>query len=310
MAFLNTRAYMRVVAIDLDCSLSLPFSLETPDPLLLDWGCGRRVVYSCPHVPSLIAAYILAVLAKSRQPQGQFHRAGLTDAAAHAALLQRFRDPHNFLFYCVNRELNHKPQHPQHPTNPKFLLFKHHHHQKQKQHQQQQQQDRSAVTGGTAAGSPSSSTRCLTVSPATGDTAATPTTLSPSPSPAFQSPVSSVCPRSSSLYVQQAPPLAAAAGVAAGAAAPEKAAKSPKAAGSNAAPASASASSAGGASGPAAAAAKAGRDRGACPPTEFSRLLECGLLSGSTLDEIVGGALKEAQAIELREGDTGKQNKK
>ncbi|OEH78135.1 hypothetical protein cyc_02047 [Cyclospora cayetanensis] len=66
-AFLNPRATVRVVAIDLDCSLSPPFSLDTVDPLLLDWTCGRKVVYSCPHVPSLLAAYILAVLAKSKQ---------------------------------------------------------------------------------------------------------------------------------------------------------------------------------------------------------------------------------------------------
>lgn len=104
MAFLDPHAVLRVVAIDLDCSLTPPFSLDSPDPLLLEWGCGRKVVYSCPHVPSLIAAYILAVLAKSKQQQGQFARAGLTEMAAHHALKKRLDDPLNALFYCQEDE--------------------------------------------------------------------------------------------------------------------------------------------------------------------------------------------------------------
>ncbi|XP_026193966.1 alpha/beta hydrolase domain-containing protein 17B-like [Cyclospora cayetanensis] len=45
-------------------------------------------------------------------------------------------------------------------------------------------------------------------------------------------------------------------------------------------------------------------------PVTFNRLLECGLLSGSTLDEIVGGAIREAQALEGSKGSGAAANKK
>ncbi|RQX69326.1 hypothetical protein TGCAST_207730 [Toxoplasma gondii CAST] len=91
-------AKFRVVAIDLDCSLRAPFSSANEDNLLLDWSCGRRVVYSCPHVSSITAAYILAVLAKNKG-EGQFARSGLKETVAHNAICQRIDDKCNFLHY-------------------------------------------------------------------------------------------------------------------------------------------------------------------------------------------------------------------
>ncbi|KEP62509.1 UNVERIFIED_CONTAM: hypothetical protein HHA_207730 [Hammondia hammondi] len=91
-------ASFRVVAIDLDCSLRAPFSSANEDNLLLDWSCGRRVVYSCPHVSSITAAYILAVLAKNKG-EGQFARSGLKETVAHNAICQRIDDKSNFLHY-------------------------------------------------------------------------------------------------------------------------------------------------------------------------------------------------------------------
>ncbi|PFH31751.1 hypothetical protein BESB_022430 [Besnoitia besnoiti] len=88
----------RVVAIDLDCSLRAPFSSVNEDSLLLDWSCGRRVVYSCPHISSITASYILAVLAKNKG-EGQFARSGLKETVAHEALCRRIDDKTNFLHY-------------------------------------------------------------------------------------------------------------------------------------------------------------------------------------------------------------------
>lgn len=99
MVLCDPSVQFRVVAIDLDCSLRVPFSPASHDGLLLDWTCGRRVVYSCPHVSSITAAYILAVLAKNKG-EGQFSRSGLKEQDAHAALCQRIQDKNNFLHFC------------------------------------------------------------------------------------------------------------------------------------------------------------------------------------------------------------------
>ncbi|CBZ49784.1 conserved hypothetical protein [Neospora caninum Liverpool] len=98
MVLCNPSAKFRVVAIDLDCSLRAPFSSVNEDSLLLDWSCGRRVVYSCPHVSSITAAYILAVLAKNKG-EGQFARSGLKESVAHGAICRRVDDKRNFLHY-------------------------------------------------------------------------------------------------------------------------------------------------------------------------------------------------------------------
>ncbi|PHJ25463.1 hypothetical protein CSUI_000680 [Cystoisospora suis] len=114
MVLCDPSVQFRVVAIDLDCSLRVPFSASSHDGLLLDWTCGRRVVYSCPHVSSITAAYILAVLAKNKG-EGQFSRSGLKEQDAHAALCQRVQDTTNFLHFCWCDQYDTVPEVESHP---------------------------------------------------------------------------------------------------------------------------------------------------------------------------------------------------